>query len=314
MNNYYYKLGLKSNASLNEIKISYRKLSKALHPDKNNSEKFYEEILKEINEAYEILSNVESRKKYDSEYSRFNSSYGNENEFIKNQLNKITIEKNNLFNENKILKSKISDLINNKQNDNEAYFLKNELNKYFEEKKDLQRKITELEKLKKGTNYSQIFYTIILLVLGFLYFYNITETKTSKTTISNYDERNFQDKIKKLEFENQKLQIENNNFSEKLINLNNEKLEIKKTELKTKNNENEEENTKNYSIFKGEFLYKSKTFTYAPIYTDENLKNKIYSVDLEDYVYVIKKQKQGIYKVWYLGSFGYISEGMLKNK
>lgn len=59
---YYDILGLNPDASPDEIKKAYRKLALQNHPDKNplNEEKF-----KEINTAYEILSNEEKRKKYD---------------------------------------------------------------------------------------------------------------------------------------------------------------------------------------------------------------------------------------------------------
>ena len=54
--------------SIEEIKKNYRKLSLKYHPDKNNGDKEYEEIFKSINEAYDILSNEESRKIYDIQY------------------------------------------------------------------------------------------------------------------------------------------------------------------------------------------------------------------------------------------------------
>ncbi len=64
--NYYSALGIPSNASQDAIKTAYRKLSKKFHPDFNQGDKFFEEKFKEIQEAYEILSNDEKRKKYDS--------------------------------------------------------------------------------------------------------------------------------------------------------------------------------------------------------------------------------------------------------
>ena len=61
--NYYEILGVKINASPEEIKKNFRELAKKTHPDKTkeNSE---QEMIK-INKAYEILSNVESKEKYD---------------------------------------------------------------------------------------------------------------------------------------------------------------------------------------------------------------------------------------------------------
>jgi curved DNA-binding protein CbpA len=62
---YYYILGLARNASHDEIKKAYRKLSTKFHPDKNDGDKFFEERFKDINEAYETLVNDAKRKIYD---------------------------------------------------------------------------------------------------------------------------------------------------------------------------------------------------------------------------------------------------------
>lgn len=62
---YYKILGVAKNASQDEIKKAYRKLAVKYHPDKNPNDKTIEEKFKEINEANEVLSNVEKRKKYD---------------------------------------------------------------------------------------------------------------------------------------------------------------------------------------------------------------------------------------------------------
>jgi len=66
--NYYQILGVKSNASHDEIKSAYKKLALKFHPDKNNGDAFFENLFKDIQEAYECLSNDENRKKYDHEY------------------------------------------------------------------------------------------------------------------------------------------------------------------------------------------------------------------------------------------------------
>ena len=68
MKNYYEVLGVSNSADLEEIKKAYRKLSKKFHPDKNDGDSFFENKFKEINEAYEILSDSEKRKVYDSEF------------------------------------------------------------------------------------------------------------------------------------------------------------------------------------------------------------------------------------------------------
>ena len=56
--NYHYKtLGLKEDASQEEIKIAYDKLSKELNPSNNDNQEFFEEEYKKVQEAYKALSN-----------------------------------------------------------------------------------------------------------------------------------------------------------------------------------------------------------------------------------------------------------------
>lgn len=62
---YYETMGVSKNATEDEIKKAYRKLAKENHPDLNPGNKESEQRFKEINEAYEILSNKEKRQAYD---------------------------------------------------------------------------------------------------------------------------------------------------------------------------------------------------------------------------------------------------------
>jgi molecular chaperone DnaJ len=62
---YYQILGVNRNASEKEIKQAYRRLARKHHPDLNPGDKSAEAKFKEINAAYEVLSNAEKRKKYD---------------------------------------------------------------------------------------------------------------------------------------------------------------------------------------------------------------------------------------------------------
>lgn len=61
---YYSVLGIETNATQEEIKSAFRKLAKRYHPD--NKETGNEAKFKEIIEAYDVLSDLEKRKKYDS--------------------------------------------------------------------------------------------------------------------------------------------------------------------------------------------------------------------------------------------------------
>lgn len=71
---YYKILGVERTATEAEIKSAYRKLALQYHPDRNQGNKQAEEKFKEINEAYEVLSDKEKRARYDQlgdSYSRW---------------------------------------------------------------------------------------------------------------------------------------------------------------------------------------------------------------------------------------------------
>jgi DnaJ-class molecular chaperone len=63
---YYDVLGVSKTAAENDIKSAYRKLARKYHPDVNPGDKSAEEKFKELNEAYEVLSDPDKRKKYDT--------------------------------------------------------------------------------------------------------------------------------------------------------------------------------------------------------------------------------------------------------
>ncbi len=65
LNDYYQTLGIKKEASADEIKAAYRKLARKLHPDLNPDDKQANVKFQQINEANEILSDPDKRKKYD---------------------------------------------------------------------------------------------------------------------------------------------------------------------------------------------------------------------------------------------------------
>lgn len=66
MKNYYQILGVKRNASQEEIKKAYRVLAKKYHPDVNEDKEETKKIFQEITMAYKVLSDPEERKKYNT--------------------------------------------------------------------------------------------------------------------------------------------------------------------------------------------------------------------------------------------------------
>ena len=65
MNEYYRSLGVQPGATAEELKKAYRGLAKKYHPDLHPGDKEAEARFKEINEAYETLSDPQKRKEYD---------------------------------------------------------------------------------------------------------------------------------------------------------------------------------------------------------------------------------------------------------
>lgn len=81
---YYKILGVDRKASTDEIRSAYRKLAMKYHPDKNPGDKKAEEKFKEINEAYQVLSDEKKRAHYDrvgSAYSDFRTTGGRPGDF-----------------------------------------------------------------------------------------------------------------------------------------------------------------------------------------------------------------------------------------
>ncbi|MGV3661996.1 MAG: DnaJ domain-containing protein, partial [Prosthecobacter sp.] len=73
---YYSTLGVAREATPEEIKKAFRKLARQYHPDTAKDKKVAEEKFKEINEAHEVLSDPEKRRKYDQLGSRWNEQGG----------------------------------------------------------------------------------------------------------------------------------------------------------------------------------------------------------------------------------------------
>src|SRR3954447_23934784 len=62
---YYNTLGVKKDAKADEIKKAYRRLARKFHPDVNPNDKTAEEKFKEVQEAYDVLSDEKKRKVFD---------------------------------------------------------------------------------------------------------------------------------------------------------------------------------------------------------------------------------------------------------
>lgn len=73
---YYETLGVAKTASEDEIRSAFRKLARKYHPDVAKDKKEAEEKFKQINEAYEVLSDPEKRKKYDQLGANWNQPGG----------------------------------------------------------------------------------------------------------------------------------------------------------------------------------------------------------------------------------------------
>lgn len=76
---YYNILGINRDASADEIKKAFRKLARKYHPDINPGDQAAENKFKEINEAYEVLSDSDKRKKYDqfgADWNRYQQTGG----------------------------------------------------------------------------------------------------------------------------------------------------------------------------------------------------------------------------------------------
>lgn len=76
---YYEILEINENATQEEIKKAYRKLSLKWHPDKNPGNREAEEKFKEINRAYQILSDPETRNTYDIYGEEFGGASSSDN-------------------------------------------------------------------------------------------------------------------------------------------------------------------------------------------------------------------------------------------
>ena len=153
--NYYEILEVNKNASPEIIEKAYKVLVKKYHPDLQEPDKkaFFEQKLKDINEAYEILSNNEKRTQYDIQLEEIEKkqieNLYNENINLKNELN--TIKDTSLKSNNNIQNNNYNiDYYNNiPRNDNTIN--NNTINKYSKQP-------------KYDYNYKKLYYKNILKI------------------------------------------------------------------------------------------------------------------------------------------------------
>jgi curved DNA-binding protein CbpA len=144
MKNYYQVLGVKTDASLEEIKAAYRKLTLKFHPDRNQGDKFFEEHFKEIVEAYETLTFKDRRESFDIELRKFSDLSRNHNsiEDIRNREREITKQEIDL--RKKIQDAKIEKIVLQKKLYEQFEREKEEIySRLSEEKNELLKKLND---------------------------------------------------------------------------------------------------------------------------------------------------------------------------
>lgn len=122
--NYYEILQINKNASPEIIEKAYKTLVKKYHPDiqENTNKEHAENLMKEINEAYETLSNLQKKAIYDQSLSETEISLEdlqnlyNENKNLKNELNNLKKNNNNFDNQLHV-QNNVSNISNNYQTD-----------------------------------------------------------------------------------------------------------------------------------------------------------------------------------------------------
>ncbi len=192
--NYYDILEVNKNASQEIIDKAYKILVKKYHPDlqEESLKNKFEEKIKKINEAYDILSNFEKRKDYDlflkeNEISieNYNKLY-NENIVLKKQLNDLNDElynlKNNVYNKKNNFSNNYNSEISN--NDYLKYSIKNNLNnKNYSINYFFNYFVNILKILFK--NFFAIFLTLLFIIIICFILWHIPFTKSYLINLYN---------------------------------------------------------------------------------------------------------------------------------
>ncbi len=212
--NYYDILEVNKNASPEMIEKAYKLLVKKYHPDlqENNLKIEYEEKIKKINEAYEVLSNQEKRKNYDLTLNNITISYDdynnliNENINLKNEINYLKFNLNkiqnnnhmninsndNYFNKNIFESQNIKNNINNNKNaqyeNNINQKINNAVNKAYYDAyiQDLKNRGYKIKYKKTSKDFLALFLTILVMLFVAFILWQIPFTK--KFLISLYEE------------------------------------------------------------------------------------------------------------------------------
>lgn len=155
MTDYYKILSLTFGASDTEIKKQYRKLASIYHPDKNGGSKKSEEAFKVIVNAYQTLSNKQSRAIYDLKY--------------KQHFERPNSERNNHYNPND----------------------KQEYSKYSSPRN---REYQETQHKKSKTNYSFFWVILLILVLIYIFNSNKSTTTGNPKADEQLEQQNKQER------------------------------------------------------------------------------------------------------------------------
>ena len=152
---YYKILGLSISATQNEIKQSYRKLAVFWHPDRNSNPIALEKM-KEINEAYEILSDENKRKSYNKIYQEY---------FINSQIVKYQGQSEKQYNEEK--EKSVKQKYEKEFNDLKEWTSNIQFSlKKFDE--FLESSISKFDKLIENFSYYFPILIIILIIIGII--------------------------------------------------------------------------------------------------------------------------------------------------
>lgn len=179
--NYYEVLQVNKNASQEIIEKAYKTLVKKYHPDLqvDNQKIEFEEKIKKINEAYEVLSDSEKRKNYDLTLKQNEISINDYNDLIdennnlKNEINylKNNYNQNNTINNNHAQDSNLNYEINRKIDDavNKAYY-----DAYIQ---DLKNRGYKIKYRKTFKDFVALIITILIIILIFIILWHIPFTK-----------------------------------------------------------------------------------------------------------------------------------------